>query len=88
MEVIDATSIGRDLLVMCLWLVAPVVVVSLLVGLVVSIAQTITSVQEQTLSFAPRIVAVVATILFLTPWYLTMLKNYTTKVFEQMLEML
>ena len=88
MEVADAIVIGRDLLTTSLLLVAPVVVVSLVVGVLISIAQTVTSIQEQTLTFAPRIVAVVAIIIFLTPWYLSTLMSYTTKLFEHMDELI
>ncbi|MEL7497700.1 MAG: flagellar biosynthetic protein FliQ [Planctomycetota bacterium] len=88
MEVADATLLSRDLLVTALWLVMPIVVVSLLVGVIVSIAQTVTSIQEQTLTFAPRIVAVVAIIIFMTPWYIATLKRFTVETFEMMVEML
>jgi flagellar biosynthetic protein FliQ len=84
MEMADAITIGRDLMVASLLLVAPVVIVSLVVGLIISIGQTITSIQEQTLTFAPRIVAVVAVVIFLTPWYLSTLKTFTLKMFEKM----
>ena len=47
-----AIEVGRDLMLTSLLLVAPVVLISLLVGLVISIGQTITSIQEQTLTFA------------------------------------
>jgi len=86
MEVEQAITIGRELMVLALLLSAPVVVVSLVVGLAISIAQTITSVQEQTLSFAPRIVAVVGVVIFLTPWYLATLKTFTVKMFQRMSE--
>lgn len=88
MEMSDAIVIGRDLMLTALLLVAPIVIISLVVGLFISIAQTVTSIQEQTLTFAPRIVAVVGVIIFLTPWYLTILKNYTTEMFEYMNHML
>lgn len=88
MEVVDASEIGRDLLVMSLLLIAPVVIVSLVVGLVVSIGQTVTSVQEQTLTFAPRIVAVVGIIIFLTPWYISTLRQFTFEIFEKMQQMI
>ena len=84
MEMTDAISIGRDLMMTSLLLVTPIVIVSLVVGLLISIFQTVTSIQEQTLTFAPRIVAVVGVIIFLTPWYLMTLKNFTTKIIEHM----
>jgi flagellar biosynthetic protein FliQ len=65
-------------------LVAPVVIVSLVVGLVISIGQTVTSIQEQTLSFAPRIVAVVVIIMWMMNWYLETLQNYTQGLLIEM----
>lgn len=88
MEMNDAITIGRELMMTSLVLVAPIVIVSLVVGLVISVFQTVTSIQEQTLTFAPRIVAVVGVIIFLTPWYLKTLKSYTTELFETMVNIL
>lgn len=76
--------VGRDLMFTSLLLVTPIVIVSLVVGLFISIGQTVTSIQEQTLTFAPRIVAVVGIVILLTPWYLSTLKAYTVGMFEYM----
>ncbi len=86
MELMDVNAIGREFFSMALLLSAPVVIVSLVVGLLISIGQTITSVQEQTLAFAPRIVAVVFVLIWMTNWYLTTLQNYTIGVLTQMVE--
>ena len=89
MESQAAVMIARELMTVSLVLVAPVVIVSLVVGLVISIGQTVTSIQEQTLTFAPRIVAVVAVVIFLMPWYLETLMTYTNKLFQyDMIELL
>jgi len=80
----DAIMVGRELMYTALLLVAPIVIVSLVVGLFISIAQTVTSIQEQTLTFAPRIVAVVGVTMLLTPWYLLTLKTYTIEMIEFM----
>ena len=88
MEMSDAITIGRDLMNTALLLIAPIVVVSLVVGLIISIGQTITSIQEQTLTFAPRIVAVVVICVMLLPWYLATLKNYTIEIFSYMSQLL
>ena len=87
MEVEDVVQIGREFFAMALLLTAPVVVVSLVVGLLISIGQTVTSVQEQTLSFAPRIVCVVFILIFLSNWYLVTLQNYTLGMLTQMVEL-
>ncbi|MEM6470745.1 MAG: flagellar biosynthetic protein FliQ [Planctomycetota bacterium] len=86
MELEHVVLMGREFFAMSLLLTAPVVVVSLIVGLVISIGQTVTSVQEQTLTFAPRIVCVVFAIMFLANWYLVTLQNYTLGLFTQMVE--
>ena len=88
MELNDAIMIGRELMLTSLLLVAPIVLVSLIVGLFISIAQTVTSIQEQTLTFAPRIVAVVGVVILLTPWYLTTLKTFTVDMIEKMNQIL
>ncbi len=82
MEFADAIFIGRQLLWMSLLLVAPVVAISLAVGLFISIAQTVTSIQEQTLAFAPKIIAVVALLMLMLPWYLSTLKSFTLTMFQ------
>ena len=86
MDMANAIDIGRELMMTALILVSPVVAVSLIVGLVISIGQTVTSIQEQTLTFAPRIIAVVGLIIFLTPWYLSTLKTFTLTMIERMSE--
>ena len=63
-----AVQIGREMLFVALLLSLPTVVASLAVGLLVSVFQTVTSIQEQTLSFAPRIVAVGVVIAVTLPW--------------------
>ena len=86
MEFEDFATIGQQFLLMALLLTAPVVIVSLVVGLVISIGQTVTSVQEQTLAFAPRIVAVVIVLVLMSNWYLRTLQQYTINLFAQMVE--
>ena len=87
MEIEDVVLIGREFFAMSLLLTAPVVAVSLIVGLLISIGQTVTSVQEQTLTFAPRIVCVVFVIMMLANWYLVTLQNYTLDLMTKMVEL-
>ena len=67
-----------------MWISGPPILISLAVGLAVSIFQTVTSVQEQTLSFAPRIVAVGMVLLIALPWILTLLTSFMTRMMERM----
>lgn len=62
----------------------PILGVSLLVGLLVSIFQAMTQIQEQTLSFIPKVVAVVVVMLLLGPWMLSVLTVYTSNMLTQL----
>jgi flagellar biosynthetic protein FliQ len=62
----------------------PILGVSLLVGLLVSIFQAMTQIQEQTLTFIPKVVAVVAVLLLLGPWMLSVLTVYTSNLLKQL----
>ncbi|HAW85592.1 MAG TPA: flagellar biosynthetic protein FliQ [Spirochaetaceae bacterium] len=70
-----------------LLLSAPVLLVALVVGLVISILQATTSIQEQTLTFVPKITAIMLTLMFLIGWMFTSLGEYTTALFELIPEM-
>lgn len=62
----------------------PILGVALLVGLLVSIFQAMTQIQEQTLSFIPKVVAVAVIMLLLGPWMLTVLTVYTRNLLTQL----
>ncbi|PZE22440.1 flagellar biosynthesis protein FliQ [Paenibacillus xerothermodurans] len=63
---------------------APMLVIGLVVGLIISIFQATTQIQEQTLAFVPKIVAVLLAILFFGPWILTTLVDYTYNLFNNL----
>lgn len=67
----------RATLTTALMLVAPALLVGLFVGLAVSVFQTLTSLQEQTLTIVPKMLAVIATLLLLMPWILGTLVEFT-----------
>jgi flagellar biosynthetic protein FliQ len=77
-------DLARTTLLTALKLVAPALVVGMTIGLLVSLFQTITSLQEQTLAIVPKILAVVATIVLLLPWTLTVLRDYARTLFENL----
>lgn len=62
----------------------PILGVSLLVGLMVSIFQAMTQIQEQTLTFIPKVIAVIAVLLVLGPWMLSVLTAYTSNLLKQL----
>jgi len=77
----DAISIGRDALFVALLVAAPVLIVSMLVGLVISIFQAVTQIQEPTLTFIPKILVSAAALLFFGPFMLALLTDFTSRVF-------
>jgi flagellar biosynthetic protein FliQ len=59
----------------------PILLISLLVGLIISIFQAATSISEQTLTFVPKLVAVFLVILIILPFIITQLKDFTIRIF-------
>jgi flagellar biosynthetic protein FliQ len=77
-------DLAKTTLLTALMICAPALVVGMLVGLVVSFFQTVTSLQEQTLTIVPKMLAVLATIVLLMPWILGTLREYTAALFENL----
>ncbi|MBE5846364.1 MAG: flagellar biosynthesis protein FliQ [Lachnospiraceae bacterium] len=76
------TDIARDALFLIIKASAPVLLVSLIVGLIVSIFQTATSIQEQTLTFVPKIISIFLALMLMGNWLLTQLTNYMTDLWS------
>lgn len=80
------TDIVIDTAREALWLIikcsAPLLLVSLLVGLIISIFQTVTSIQEQTLSFVPKILSVFITLMLCGGWIMDNIVTFMTHLFE------
>ncbi|MBP0726226.1 flagellar biosynthesis protein FliQ [Bacillus sp. RG28] len=62
----------------------PLLIIALVVGLVVSIFQATTQIQEQTLAFIPKIVAVLVALIFFGPWMLTKIVEFTYQIFSNL----
>lgn len=75
-------DISREAIYTVIMTSAPPLLVSLIVGLVVSIFQTVTSIQEQTLTFVPKIVAVFLTIMLLGSWMLNNMSSYMVSLWS------
>ncbi len=78
----QAVSVGQAALWAGLMVGAPVLVAALAVGLVVSLLQAVTQVQETTLSFLPKLLAVAAVLVLLGPWMLRQLIDFTTAIWQ------
>jgi flagellar biosynthetic protein FliQ len=86
MTTTEVMQIGRDLMVTAILVSLPTLAVSLIVGLIISIFQTLTSIQEQTLSFAPRILAVAIALVVCMPWTLRLVMSFTYRMFWHVAE--
>lgn len=75
-------TFGQQGMMMLLTISAPVLIVVLVVGLLVSIFQAATQIHESTLSFVPKIVAAVATLAFVGPWMVTSLVEYLQRMLQ------
>jgi flagellar biosynthesis protein FliQ len=77
-------ELAKTTLLTALVLCAPALLVGMAVGLVISFFQTVTSLQEQTLTIVPKMLAVLVTIVLLMPWILTTLREYTANLFTNL----
>lgn len=75
-------DLARNMIMTALIIAAPMLVVALAVGLVVSVIQAVTQIQEQTLSFVPKLVAVAATFIIALPWIIQLMVKYTGELFR------
>jgi len=74
-------SLGGEAMQITLMVAAPILLTELIIGLVVSIFQAATQINEQTLSFIPKLVGVFVALIFTGPWMLTTMVDYMHRVF-------
>lgn len=75
-----AIDIGREMLIVAILLAAPLLSASLIMGIIISIFQAVTQIQEMTLTFIPKIAAVTIVLIILMPWMLSIIVNFTVKL--------
>lgn len=78
-----AIDLFKTTVVFALYMVAPFLILTLVVGLVTSLIQSVTSLQEQTLTFVPKLLSLSALILILTPWVLRSLTEFATTIISR-----
>ena len=76
--------LGREMLLLTLYLAVPIMAVGMGIGLVISIFQAMTQIQEQTLTFVPKIIGILVAILLLMPWSLQWMVDYTLRIIADM----
>jgi flagellar biosynthetic protein FliQ len=83
----DVTALLRGGIFQVLILAGPILFSALIVGLVVAIFQATTSIQEQTLTFVPKIIAILVVLAFLGGWMFSSLRDYTIALFRMIPDM-
>jgi flagellar biosynthesis protein FliQ len=80
-------SLTMDAITVAMKVAVPMLLAGLVVGLVVSVFQAVTQIQEQTLAFIPKVVALVAVIAIFGPWMLGQIETYTTALWASIPQM-
>lgn len=73
----DAVELGRQALLISTLVAAPILIAGFVVGLVIGLLQALTQIQEQTVAFVPKLVAMVLALAFSLPWVLARLIDYS-----------
>jgi len=79
----DIVTLGRDALLVTLLASAPMLVAGLIVGLVISVLQSVTQIQEITLSFVPKIIAVMVSFVLFLPWIVSVVMKFSQPIFSK-----
>lgn len=87
MSIGEAVALMNGAILQILVLSAPLLIIGVVVGLVISIFQATTSIQDQTISFVPKIVAIMAALIIFGPWMFSTLKQYTVVLMQMIPDM-
>ena len=79
-----AIDLFKTTVLFALYIVAPFLILTLVIGLVTSLLQSVTSLQEQTLTFIPKLLGISALLLVLTPWLLRSLTEFALTMISRM----
>ena len=82
MRLDDAIELVQHTLILAMLIASPMLLIGLCVGIVISIFQAVTQIQEQTLTFVPKIAAMVSAAILLAPWIGQRLLDYATAMFS------
>jgi flagellar biosynthetic protein FliQ len=77
----QAIDLLRDAMLVTLIIIGPILALGMLIGLIISLVQAVTQIQEQTLAFVPKIFAMALAIIFVMPWMFQRLIEYTRTLF-------
>ncbi|MBH88944.1 MAG: flagellar biosynthetic protein FliQ [Magnetovibrio sp.] len=83
MDELTVLEIGRDALVVILKISGPIMLVGLLVGIVIALFQALTTIQEMTLTFVPKIIAIFISIVVFLPFMITTIIEFANALFDR-----
>lgn len=86
MEPLEVIDVGRDAIVVLLKVAAPLMAVALVVGLIIALFQALTQIQEMTLTFVPKIVAMFFTLLIVLPYMFQTLADFNERLVEKIIQ--
>ncbi|MDH3392377.1 MAG: flagellar biosynthesis protein FliQ [Desulfobulbaceae bacterium] len=78
MDQVQIINLAKDAMTVTLMVASPMLLIGMIVGVVIAVFQSVTQIQEMTLTFVPKIVAIMIGMLFFASWMLTKLTDYTT----------
>jgi flagellar biosynthetic protein FliQ len=82
MDSINISALSREFIYVLLAVSGPVLIISLVVGLIISLFQALTQIQETTLTFVPKMIVIYISLLFLGPYMLTKLRLFTEHIVD------
>lgn len=83
----EAIELGREAIMVAIKIGAPIMLIALSVGLIISLFQALTQIQEMTLSFVPKILVIFISLIFLLPYMLATLTNFTETLAERIIQL-
>ncbi|MDH3392999.1 MAG: flagellar biosynthesis protein FliQ [Desulfobulbaceae bacterium] len=88
MNQMEIVSLAKDAMLVTLMVASPMLMIGMVVGVVIAVFQSVTQIQEMTLTFVPKIVAIMLGMLFFASWMLTKLTDYTTDLITRIPDMI
>ena len=82
-----ATELLKALMLQAVAIATPILLTAMVIGLAVSLFQSVTSIQEQTLAFVPKALGIIGLLILLMPWMLRTLVEFATAMIEKMPQM-
>lgn len=83
----DALDIARDAIWVLLKIGAPIMIIALIVGLTISLFQALTQIQEMTLAFVPKIIAIFVSVILFIPFMLSVLTSFTMRMMDRIVSL-